>query len=479
MQSFDKPGIFASPDENVEYHAILNVIASGNPHFDSSGALAKDGPRHTTRINGELYPSAPIFFHYLAAILAVVFGITMVPVLFSVFFILSVYLLAKRICPEKAEVIVLLLSFFPAVSYWFGSFYNNIAAAAFGILSIAFFLQGLSDDKKGVVYLIIGSFIASISALLRHEYLIIAGSASVVFFFRYLLRRQIFGVFVSFLILCLPISSIFLVNNVVYESSFDTFLSGSQSVNAYQAIMEAALPLTTKSHYNLMNNITNYLISLFDIFFLFVCAGLVLLMTRLSPPQRIFMGFILILFVLFTFVRAGYYGFGGFTIRASYVRYAVPVYTILVFGLVGFLKTYSLRFKGVLVSSFIVIMMLTLIPAMSDLSYQKGSYSELQKKFNSIIPEGSLVVTNYWDKLLFPQYPTVSLSHWLTKVENEKFESFIRRNGCKEFFISSRNIKDWLVVRGVLIEHGAVLESVYAKQELYRVTFEDGVCAEG
>jgi len=474
---------FPSPDEKVEYEFIKDFKIDSQISFSRDPINNFNNPRHTYIFNNQLYPATFPYFYFESGVLAYFTYLPTLPIIYSILLLFGFFLFSRKISNKNYLFIFPLISLFPIVLYWSGSFYNNILSLALIILSLAMFFDFL--DKRKNNYFILFILFFSICVLIRSELIIFSLIFALSYIFDSYIKKIKLSFFKVLFIFIIPLFFVITVNyhiyGVIFKNPYDEgiTLSYYKSSNNLPALIDRIFPIKENSFEILNNNLSLYILNFFNLFFFMSVIGIFYFIreknTSFSKKFLIF-GLIFIS-ILFYFIREGYYGYNDFSIRSSYPRYIMLVYILFMLFFSSFLllnKNLSKKVRIILLASFLIWSLVIVSNELVGVIKVKLEHAEFEKKMVNIIPQNSIIITNYWDKVFFPYYNILTFNHWNKTMENERFLLLLKeleKSNNKEVYIFHRNVQDWEFVKNELNNEKINLTSIDEKSGLYKIIF--------
>ncbi|MBS3093532.1 hypothetical protein J4456_03050 [Candidatus Pacearchaeota archaeon] len=137
-------------------------------------------------------------------------------------------------------------------------------------------------------------------------------------------------------------------------------------------------------------------------------------------------------------------------------------------------KNLSKKVRIILLASFLIWSLVIVSNELVGVIKVKLEHAEFEKKMVNIIPQNSIIITNYWDKVFFPYYNILTFNHWNKTMENERFLLLLKeleKSNNKEVYIFHRNVQDWEFVKNELNNEKINLTSIDEKSGLYKIIF--------
>lgn len=389
--------VFISPDENADFFFAKLYVETGSwklsdPIFAVSENIK---PRNAVNI-GEVVPKSFLGSFLFKSPLLAITGYDGYDLIILVFVCISITLLAYRIIPPGKRIfaiVVILIS--PLTKY-------------FDLKLLLFFLIFYFIYTKKVNLLLFAIFAGAL-IVLRYEYLIFLALPILILT---LLERKI-STFVSVTaIVFLFLSSILIFSNMTYGSPFSIgYLEDSKSsdtnyfvaTNLFDRVIGYILPYSP-SIPNLVRNVMIFLVLLFPPF---IWGMSLFLRNSFAGNYRN------LIYLIPFFLSLAYYGFNpSFFVSdenvfsSSYVRYYLPIsfgFIILGFAALKF----NLKMKQ-LVLCLSLILILNFMAVQQNLSTQTlQKYGDLQFSIIKSTSSNSIILTDYWDKALWPHRYTL------------------------------------------------------------------------
>lgn len=417
--------IFNSPDENANYFFSRLVAENNSLKYQLPVTTDVVHPRSMTVVNHKIVPQSflglPLIYGLLAKIFssqAIIFFTPLLSVISVYFF----YQIIKKIFNQQTALISSLLFFIhPAVIYYATrGLFHNLLFIDLLIIGLYFLLNKELTNKN----IFLSSFFIGLALITRYVEAVWVLSLLLIL---YLLNRAKISfkqliIFVTVLTLFFLI--IGLLNNNLYGNFFATGYKPS-GFSDNQQLPNSAItnfPLEQKSKVILvLTNFWHYGIKIFWWFALPLIIGLTWFCKSFPVKNKNQIYY----FLLFLIISAGLilaYGQFAFTdtpdktkinIGSSYIRYWLPIYIwSLPFITIGLLKIKQLvvtdkYFKsiGTILSLIILIYNFLFVFKLADEALAKNTlleYQEIKARVLSLTETDSIIVSNYYDKLFFP-----------------------------------------------------------------------------
>lgn len=411
--SLTSPAYFVSPDENINYFFSKMYAENGTLSYKEDLNKHTFGiihPRHTAYFNDKVVPVGFLGMY-------VIFGgigsfqkelLLYITPLLGALGILFFYILIKE---SFNEIIAILSSIFLLVlpPYWYWSsmsMINNISAFTFLLIGVLYFFRLLKNMKLSY-YILFALFIAA-SLVIRIDYILLLIPLFIIFL-TYYKRFKVTYLFIAMIIFMIVISPVPFLNKQLYGGYLTT---GYQlALNEFKHDESDLIPLAVPTFKLeiILQTLTKYYIAFLPIFFL----GTILGMIKLTKSKmHITYVFYVILLSITTIIYWGsgiFYGLDGYAVMfSSYTRYFLPLYVFSLPFLVSFVFSVSrkTRLISILLCTVLIIHSVNLVlfspQGFLETKQQKEKYQQLNKDIVDHTEQNSLIITNYWDKVIFP-----------------------------------------------------------------------------
>lgn len=453
-----------SPDLTGEYLFIYQLVNNGELKITDNKKLNIDyknvfAPRGTA-VNdlGEILPLKAFVTNYTYAVnylfLDDLISISDLYIIMQ-FILLFIYLLYvyKFLSISKGSMyigVTVILTLSTIVNIFEAIFFYSV----FIFVSFYYLAKWIySDSRKIDPNLIISSLLISVSIFFRYELAIILIPISLLFLTFFVTKKANITSLVYFLFPIVIIITILISNNVFYGNylnfgySFDV-----QSKKSFEAKNTSVI--SRISHLLLLYgfqpkailiNFWNYVVALFP-FLLFP-----ILFSWKFIKQQLSISILIISICLYLIVYYGsnpsFYNHGKITFESSYVRYFSPIYLfLLVYASNFYINFYEKYFKNrtvffIIISSLLIILSFVLFYDRSYKIYNsRAHYGEILSKFKEKVPPGSIIFSNYWDKILYKDYQVATISK-KTDTLNEYFLNM------RLFYLNNKNLNVYYIPR--------------------------------
>ena len=437
---------FGSPDEAGNSFFIKNYAKTGNFYYEDSLNEVLNGtvhPRSAIYQNGKVSLMGFNSFIFINGFFEVWLNdfYKFSVFLYSFLLFIFLFLIFKAFdCSEKQSLVIsALTSLNFVILFWFSrTMVNNVLTFLF--LVIGFYYLVVYDKVDRTFYLFLSSFFFSFSFLVRNEQIVFVLFGFLVYFFikgiSNLSFRKILAFFVPFLF---SIFTILALNYVSFGNPFSLgYLSVEETTTAGISAAESSLLnlVYKKATFVLLpsgfevsrffSNFFDYsILILMPLSFLFV----LFLVVKINKPRLIFkvspMTAFLIAFLGYqaVYYLAGiYYGMGSLEIGASYMRYTLGWALLVIAGSYYFILNRFSKRMSVILIFVLLLMSLSNTSVIYSNYYQSSNYGGALDGFKEVIPQGSMVLSHYYEKLLFPSYKVITFGD--TSVYNNTDSQF-------------------------------------------------------
>lgn len=437
---------FNSPDENSLFNFAVNTTKLGKIIFEEN--LDNENPykiasRGSVILkNGEIAPNKFFGFSFVLKTFEFIGKYNLHYVLYLFYFLLFliIYLINNKIFENKLKVflVTILIILLPTINYWFAKGFMEDLPSIFFLLCA---LNILLTQQKSFLffYLFIG-----IAIFIKPLYLLYVIPFIVFFDKNNIIKNLKYGFF-----LVLYISVLLIINYLIYSSPFKSGPAVMYSSNF--------IPITKLS---LKERIFSFVIELKDMFYTFPIMlisffiSIIYLIKYKKNKIFLYYFFTFIIFNLYLFGFSG--GADSYEITSSIYRYLLFLQIISI--IILFLFLLNLIENKVIFYNIIIILSILLLFSyfynnyiiklknshLESIKYKEIFYNYIQNK--KINRNKLILITNGYDKFLFPEIKTVIIGdifpYYIYKKEKFSICEIIKyyKNKKYDILISGYNI---------------------------------------
>jgi 4-amino-4-deoxy-L-arabinose transferase-like glycosyltransferase len=323
-----------------------------------------------------------------------------------------VYLIAKNVFSKEVGIFaIILLGSFPVFVYWVASYYNDLGELFF-ILMILLCLIKLSQNESMKYYILLSLSVAG-AIWMRYTGLILIPICLLIYAMLYRKKISVPKALLSFVIVIIFLLPLLYVNNQLYGSPL-TYGQKSKDQLVY-ALEDSNLPkeilpfVPFRSTTAFLKNSSSYLFLLSPLLFIFSILGAVAAYKKM-PEKRKFIIILLSFCIIWIAYYMGgiYFGYGNEpTLNASYTRYLLVVYSILLILFSYFIHLInSLKLKATLVAVSLLVGANLTIAGLTGLKAQAESSLRWRTAIIKATPPNSILFVKGADKILYPSRNT-------------------------------------------------------------------------
>ena len=505
--------------DNIGVFFIKNYAETGSmkypiPYYDllPSNLTTAFTPRDAAQVDGYIVPKYSLgIFVGIGTLVSINKDILLfITPLFAVLSVISLYILTRKIFGAKIGVITSLLAFTIPPMLVHGSRYCTIGAipsAFFLLIGFFYFIKLL--EKRDSKYYFLSTLFLACSIVYRYPTIIYIFPFLfyILFYNREIMKsKKMLIIIVTIICILVPI---LILNNGLYGSFLTT---GYQTA---VILTKKTLPYTGVAGItpdNLLMHVGSlldfnpdfflrytemYLIRLIPLYLLGFIMGL--LFVKLNNPTKevkyyclytVYIGLITVLF----YGSHITHGLEMYTVMASFIRYSILLYLLMMPLFVIFLQkiaNFDRRVVVSLISIFVIICLFNSFTLHRGIIDRHNEYQTNTNFYDSVIlntEPDSIIITRSADKILFPDRQTVT-AHYMGVKSNDcdlKNRSFFNRPldfeviAHKAAYIANQGITVYVTdidydnlhdFKQVLLKEGYTIEALGMKphKEVYKI----------
>jgi len=431
-----------SPDEHVALLFTEKIAVGDFPRFyepDNHNVQGIIHPRSALAIGDWVVPGSFLGLPLIYGLFGAIIHSSIIPFLTPVVFLLSIlafWMMTKRYSDssEFASIATLFYALHPAMWYYAArSMMHNVPFISFIIIGL-WFIAILPHKKKWINWLLAGVFLGAAISMRTVEVFWLIPSLLILAFILLKPNRDWRRFFVALAGMVFAIAPVLLLQQVLYGSWTDT---GYTAEYAYESIEVLDLPeivpeqgvrggiLPFGIHERvLLRNTFHYGFSLYPWMTIFGIAGLLMALLNPKKKQWFYLAIATMIISCWLFL---YYGSWiifdnpdprSVTIGNSYVRYWIPIFTLLApFSALSIQAclshcrdVYRNRILAGLIVFMITLSGFTVLGGPDGLLATRMRLNQIPHTVDKILDhteEDAIVITEYADKYLYPDRKTV------------------------------------------------------------------------
>ncbi|MCB9371122.1 hypothetical protein H6501_05980 [Candidatus Woesearchaeota archaeon] len=426
-------GVYLSPDENSRDYLIHVLTDTGSLSEKKVDGEYYDliKPRNAVSVNNTIVPKTSFGSLISRGLISIVVGFEnyffvfslIQALLFSFFF----YYLFKSKNKKKNQLLLLVLFFIlvsPIRRY-------IIFPIPFVFALFYYFKRLLEDEKKR--YAVLFSVCYFIIVLFRYEYIFLF--SPVILFALWFSNKKgtlIFSLFLSFIItvvFLLSMNFTYYQDPLSFGYSFDAKSQDASYANTQQSIVSKVLSYLLPYGFqpsSFLDKGFRYIFVLFPFALLPLLFFLFLAPTKEKNMYQAFLASFL-LFIIYYGSNPYFFNYDETTIDSSYTRYFFFLILFFIGGLAVSLSKLPPKLKFFSASILLILLLGASVQEYTNRNAKLEYYLDQKEKVLSETPENTIIFTDYWDKILWPER-LVATPSYREISDQELYDLLVRMN---------------------------------------------------
>lgn len=441
--SYYSAEVHVSPDNNARWYFDDLIASKGVLHDDINNGVSYGGtlrPRNAININGSLVPQS---FLGPLMIEGVIASLTGSQYIFQIMFFVTIglyFMIGFKLLEFFTNDKLVILAILSCVLI---SPLSNVLTLSGVLILVVLYYFFRFLQAPSYRYLILTFLFYGLCVLLRYELILLLFPVVLISFFcrKSLDWRKFFLIFFS--LLGIVFSVVLLLNKSLYGGywnvgyNFDPQSSDAgyyAAPNLAEKLLSYALPYGV-NFLSVGDKLLRYVLILLP--FTIISLAVIVYHSK-KPYYRLFFLSLLLLIGLFSVYYGSnphFYNFQKTTLDSSYVRY-FSFFIVFLVMLSGMAASFAHRyFKLFLIPVVLVIVVLNSVIHLHDATQQYSNYENIQQRLLNLTTNNTILITYYWDKLVWPERYVVTSSSsvvsgddlvpHLRKMESDGFEVVI------------------------------------------------------